>query len=267
MKRYPMTRGLIAAGLLVTVAIGGAVLYRQRKWDGQTRFSVIKMSAVKQVVSFDPVSKEGMILTLPDNLVIETSRGRGSWQVANIDQAGPKAWMVESLCDHLGIYCLGEWRDLNLWDKVTGYFYRGRVQWEKIDLGQTDGVEESTEPDGVKVLRLSRRWDTKAEGWFFSTVVAASEPKLTVVNTTEVAGLGAQAARMLEIAGIKVMETVTLGPAIDSCRIEVVDSGQLTSVAVRLAARMFDCSRVVADEPANYPRLFLGRWYAARRQR
>lgn len=215
------------------------------------RSTVVVVGDKVVVKSFDPVTNSGIILRLPDNLEIETVGGRGKWQAGVITKAGTKKWVADSVADYLGISYQG-----------TEGVLPARVKLQEVDLGDTSFVTGEKTVDGVKVMRLNSSWETKVREWFFSSVVANESMTVTVVNTTEVPGLGAHAARVLESAGIKVGMVANKPEEVDKCIVRSKEE-QKKSYTVGFMKRAFGCKwekgeEVILEVGKEYEKWWMG---------
>lgn len=241
----------VFAGFLVVVllvsAIGAGILYSQKKWDSQTRFTVIELAMPIRIKSFDPKTNRGLVLTLPADLEIDSVGGRGKWLAGLISKAGTTTWAADSIADYLDIAYQGVEGELPWWDKLAWAKFSQNIIWNEIDLAQTSFLSSDQTPDGLTVLHLTSSWPAKAREWFSDQVIAQEALGVNVVNTTVVPGLGASAARTVESMGFKVRGLTSGSPEVDQC---VVTSQKSLkgSPAVRKLLKAFKCSWRVGEE-------------------
>src|SRR3989344_1886877 len=112
--------------LLLGLAVGVGEAARSwwaRAWDGQSRFTLIKVGEEIEVLTIDPrVGSEAVKLVLPRNLEMETTEGRGVWRVEAMARLSEKygwEWVGESVGDYLGVAITGVWDSLGIWDRLA----------------------------------------------------------------------------------------------------------------------------------------------------
>lgn len=223
---------------ILGVAGGLAWIYVGRKWDGESRFTVIRLGRQVVVESFDPVTLEGVKLALPDQLEIESVDGRGKWLAGAISRAGSRKWVADSVADYLGITYTST--SLGWWDRLGWWRYSREVRWKEIALDETSWVEKGKTADGLEVWRLNQRWEMAARELFYDSVIAREGLVVVVVNTTDVSGLGAHAARVLESSGIKVGMVESKNEEIGRCVVRS-EKGDKSRASVKMMMREFGC--------------------------
>lgn len=123
----------------------------------------------------------------------------------------------------------------------------------------TTWLIQKAAPDGLNVYHLSSAWKGKSEELFFSSAIAAEGWKLTVVNPTSVAGLGAKAARIAEAAGYKVIALAQGSDTPQSCRVES-GAEQEEGLGVTWLVNNFGCEFATTESlDTNEIRLILGK--------
>src|SRR3989344_5858872 len=188
--------GIVLAGVTIVAVTRGYLL---RKWDGMSRFTIVDIGDGDEsrtvVESFDPVSRRGVKLILPDNMEIDTVGGRGKWRVKMLSQApswfGGKKWAADSVADYMGIMYTGEKTLLGWWDNLAWWRWRSRADWREEDAA-------------LPGFAVALSGDVEASELFVSAAIVSEKLNVTVVNTTITSGLGGHAARSLESAGLRV---------------------------------------------------------------
>ncbi len=242
---------------LLILSIG--MLFSKGVWDGQTRFTIIENNQGQiRVRSFDPSSLQGTEMIIPGDLDIQSLGGRGSWSAKNIFKAGPSAWAAGSIIDYLGLGYVGAWDNLSVWNKLAWMLYQNKVSWATVELSRGGLTSVVTMPDGQSVRRLNSVWFGQAKQLFASKAVTDKHLSLSIVNTTDAAGLGSHAADVAESLGFKV-DAVTDSPdKIAKCRLEALPV-LVKDVVIKLLARTFACD-VVAG-PDEELKMWLGQNY------
>lgn len=214
--------------------------FHNRQWDGQSRFTIIYLEPHLVIKSFDPKSLQGVELTFPDDLVIESISGRGSWQAGVIAKAGGAKWAADSVANYLGIAYTGVGNNFGWWDKLQWNWWSRRIDWSKIDTSKTSVLGQFTTPDGVMAHQLSSAWDSKANEWFFDQNIESQLLGIAIVNTTSTPGLGASASRVVETMGFKVRSLATADQEVQKCILQT-KSELKTSIAIKKLQKTFDC--------------------------
>ncbi len=241
-------------GLLILVGGGLYVLwtrFRWGGWDGKSRFTVVELGSPVRILSFDPATHQGLRLTLPGDLWVNTGSGRGRFPVSTLASAGSSTWAVRSITDALGIFSQGELGHLNWVDKWRWWFAARGVQWRVVDLAQAGLVSYHQTADGISEGELAPNWEQAAQGWFTSLTVAQEQLAVRVVNTTAVPGLAAIAARQIETSGMKVVEVANSSDEVDKCRI-VGPKELQKSVGGGLLWQNYNCDWQIGDPLTLY---------------
>ena len=111
--------------------------------------------------------------------------------------------------------------------------------------------------DGVEVWRLDETWNTAAREMLASRAVLEERLMVTVINTTDEAGLAARMARIVENAGMRVVATQTGEAKVQGC--QVVSSKQSKSkIGVRLIMKSLGCTWKEAEMGENEVELLFG---------
>jgi hypothetical protein len=211
---------------------------------GTERFTVINIVEKSvEVQSFDPVTKMGIRLRLPEELELETVGGRGRWRVGVLGELADrfgKQWAADSVAAFLGIGYVGSSGSMGLWDSWQLWMWQRQVKWKDVDLGKSVWVREVVDVDDQKVLEVSPGLRSKIGDWFLASNIANEQFLVTVVNTTGVAGLGSRVARVLESAGMRVVAVSNSDSEVGKCEV----SGQKKSfdtVSVKWIINTFGC--------------------------
>ncbi len=212
--------------LILLVLLGAAGWsYGKREWDGRTRFTVVSVGQEVEVWSFDPQTRDGVRVKLPGNLEVETVGGRGRIKSQNLELAaqkfGGKSWAADSVADYLGIGYIGDIGSLSFWDRWRWWWIGRGINWTLLSMGEGGWTQKVVAVDGEVLLRLSDSWVNERGKWFLDSAVASEGVRVTLVNTTQINGLGAHAAIALETAGMRVREIRNEIKSLKKCRLMV----------------------------------------------
>ncbi len=221
--------------ILLLLAVFGFLIvsYQKRVWKDDSRLTYYDLL---QIRSIDPVTKEAIVINLPQNLEIESTDGRGVWLLGKIAKAGSKKWVLESLRWHFGIADLRDRNDLTLWD----WWSLRKYSPKSIDLTQTGLVTLEKTSDGLDIYRFSPHWYLQSSDWFASTQIIRQNLVVTVINTTFVTGVGSRVVRSLETIGIKVQTLSTSEDNLKRCRLTYSSKVKRLSGFV-LLQNLFNC--------------------------
>ena len=204
-------------------------------WDGQTRFTVIKLDSPIVIESFDPQTKEGIKLILPNDLQVQT------WPVKSLSKAGSETWAADEIASTLGIVYTSLDTKLNIVDRFVWWKNGRNKNWIEIDLEKTVLVSEITDPDGQELYKLSPFWAEKANLWFVSTIIANEKISVEIINTTGINGAGTQSSRKIESAGMKVGLIKNGERTSTQCSVLSAQSTK-TTYSVKLLLKEFGCT-------------------------
>lgn len=190
-------------------------------WRNRTnvRFTAIDTKGGVTISSFDPVSKKGFEMRLPDNMEIPGDAKRGMWKAAKIGQAGEPDWAAQSVANYLGI----------TYTKVNGgvwWWDRLRLKWEKIDMNRRGWVEETKAVDGEPVVRLSETWKMASREMFASEIISQQGWTAGVINSSGEMGLAAKTADRIESMGVRVAEVKTGQGSAKGCWVESLNKNK-----------------------------------------
>ncbi len=250
--------------ILAAVAAGvGWGIWRGRQWDGRTQFTVISISSPVTVASFDPVTGTGIRLVLPDNLKIDAVGGKGTWQAGILEKAGRQwgdKWAADSLADYLGISYVGRTENLELWDRIMWWWWSRQVKWQEVDLVNTVYLTSVRDPDGVEFERLGPTWPEKAQDWFTSASLAKETVNVSIINSTDVPGLGAHAATVAENAGVRVVAVNNTAVEVGKC-VLAGNADMEAGLTGSWLTRVFGCRWQVNSDPNPEISLTVGSEY------
>lgn len=240
----PLLKRLLVGLLVIALfVVTGLVLWGffNRQWDGKTRFTVITDTSPIQIKSFDPVSKQGIVLTLPDTLEIVSVGGRGTWQAGVVFQAGKKDWAADSIAHTLGISYTGTEFGSGWWDNWQWRKQTSGIDWNEVNLADRGLLDKITTPDGVELFQLTTRTDAALKDWFSDQAIAVESLGVVIVNTTAESGLGADAGRVVESMGLKVRGLTNESTVLKNCIVRGT-SALKKSVGGQKLRRVFDCA-------------------------
>jgi len=239
--------GLVLVIIVLVGFLGGLWAFAHRTWDGQTRFTIINLRPHLVVKSFDPVSKKGIVINFPDNLEIESVSGRGSWMAGVIGRAGEEKWAADSVANYLGItYTLVS--TSRGWDSFLWSWQSRSVDWSIVEVADTSLLSKSSAPDGLETYHLSSTWDNKAKDWFYDQKIASQLLGVTIVNTTETSGLGANASRVVGSMGFKVRSLTTSNETPQTTCVVRTRLALKNNLATKKLQKSFACKWEVHDD-------------------
>lgn len=233
-----------------------AVSYQKRLWKDDSRLTYYDLFQIK---SFDPITKESVIINLPQNLEVESTEGRGAWLLGKIAKAGLQKWVSDSLRWHFGIADLKDKKDLTAWD----WWRLRKYSPKSIDLTQTGLVTLERTSDGLDVYRLSPHWYLQSSDWFASTNIVRQNLTVTVINTTAVMGVGSRVTRALETVGLKVQSLLSSDDNLKRCRLTYSSQVKKLSGFV-LLQNLFNCEAIINETVDLQIKLELGQDWAGK---
>lgn len=248
--------GIFLLVLVVLTVLGG--LFRQysdRKWREVGRFTLILIEDNKLIVkSIDPITSEAVAVDLPSDLQITTVAGRGEWKVGVLPKLAEKygnKWLGDSVANFLGISYTALESELNWWDKISWRGMENKAVWKVVPLDKLGYITEGLEADSQKVLGLDSQWNNKVSDLFLSSELAKENSSITVVNSTNIAGLGSKAARVLGNSGLRVtMVRSEVDLNVDRCELQL-NKSELESEEIKFIQDVFDCTIVENENYAN----------------
>ncbi|OGD08199.1 hypothetical protein A2397_05675 [Candidatus Amesbacteria bacterium RIFOXYB1_FULL_44_23] len=237
---------VVGSGLVILLIAGLfeiAGSYQRRLWGGKSRFTVVSLGQPTIIYSVDPAFKGvGVKLILPDDLMVDTVDGRGTWKVGvlrPLEKKYGKAWLIDSLENSLGLMITDKLPLTNFWDFLGYGLTTFGIDWEEVKVSETY-LEEGTDPDGEKVLGLSMYWWKKVGELFFSANVASEGWQVSVFNSTNTTGLGYKMARVVETAGFKVIRVADTNQKTEKCVIKS-NSADRNVWATQLLIKKWSC--------------------------
>ena len=221
----------------------------ERKWRGDERFTLIVWNGMMTVASFDPVTERGLKLILPPELEVVTVGGRGRWQVKVLPQIGEKyggKWVADSVADYLSVgYTAYAKSDnlsgINLWDRFNWWQWSRKVRWEELELKTLPGVVEAKAADGQVYRELSSGFKAGMSGRLISTSISLEGAEVTVVNTTEVDGLGSHVAEVLENTGLAVKSVVSESSQAEEGEVLTGSEPRKVAISYKWMLKYFGC--------------------------
>lgn len=208
------------------------------------------------IESFDPQTKEGIRVTIPPNFEIESMGGRGKWWVGKIQKAGDKTWLTESIAWHFG---LGR---IYPKDEIFSLGPSKKIIWKNIDIVNTGLADKILTADNQEVWVLNSRW--YKNDFFQDSVIAGEKLSVAVANTTSYDGLGAQAARIVELAGMRTTMLETTNTNISEACILTTTKSNQKKQGVKFLVAVFGCSLKIDDSLKDDVKLELGQKLALR---
>lgn len=238
-------------------------LRRESRWDGRTRFTVISVGKNVVVESFDPAVGGGTRFSLPSDLEVETVGGRGKWRAGVLYKLVKKygaKWAADSVSDYLGVGYTAERGGLGLVDRWHWWRWRQRLEWREVDIVREGLVREVVEVDGQEALVLAENWQQVARKWFLSGRIANENMSVRIINASGIDGAGNNAARMIDVAGIRVNEVETGTTREGGCVFEL-EPGEKGGVGVAWLASQLGCKLEKGDERVVILGKDYGKWW------
>ncbi|KKU91873.1 MAG: hypothetical protein UY21_C0009G0064 [Microgenomates group bacterium GW2011_GWA1_48_10] len=135
--------------------------------------------------------------------------------------------------------------NLNIVDRVIFAKTFGGVRFDRldrVDLGQFGEALVLSDGSTTQFVEEAKI-DSLLSGLFVEPEVAAENGRITVQNSTEMTGMGGEAARILTSTGLSVVEVTTAGPAVGRCQLAFQDKWR-GSFTVRRVREIFKCEEV-----------------------
>lgn len=234
----------VLLGLSVIVVVNLSRDYWLRVWKGKSRVVVGVSSQNLAVLSVDPNTQSGVLILIPDEMLINTAFGFGKYQaksVAGLDVQEKKNGILikKSLSKHMGILVdgllmqsgkidskfevqsmvvkqlgkrllrVGMRNDLTSWDLVKLCWQLLKIReanFEIVDLAELLDVSLTYLPDGKGVLDVGEDYlDQVSRTLLIDETIAQQEVTVGIVNTAGVAGLGKSLERILSNIGFHVV--------------------------------------------------------------
>lgn len=140
-------------------------------------------------------------------------------------------------------------------DLIGFYFNALAIPPHRVDflnLKEIAGAEEVKLPDGQRAVRVEvDRSDQIVRKWFADSRIREEGKAIAVLNGTDHSGLGAQAARILENIGGKIIR-VGQGPAEKNYCLIQAEPNDRQSYTFKKISRIFQCRS--AEGEREYPR-------------
>jgi len=229
--------------LAILVCVNLIFGYVKRVWKGSSRVVIALSGDSLNVLSLDPKTESGVLMMIPDEMMINAALGFGKYKagsIAGLDiQEKQDGNLIKlSVSKHMGILVDGLIRhskdvqsktdiermlvrqiglksvgsnssDLSMWDLIRVWWNLIRlrdVSVELISLDQILGYETLKLPDGSMVLDISYEYlDQLSREYLIDEVIANNDITVGVINTTGRVGLGRLVARILSNSGFHVV--------------------------------------------------------------
>lgn len=202
-------------------------------WNSDFSINLLVRSNSISLVNFNPTDKKITIVKIPDQTLVETVHGFGSWQVSSIYEFGQlqkgvggdkllkdsmsaffglpiegivEGDLVNMIIDKklslLSIFDLKS--DLSLFDLLKLEMELSSVRFDRItqiDLLPSGGLEKSRLADGTEVLLPEYNLLDQAISELVDPVIASEHKTIAIFNSTEHPGLALTAARLISNLG------------------------------------------------------------------
>lgn len=216
---------------------------RSRVWLGRERFTVLNIGEGISIASFDPETKRGFVLKLPEQMEINSVQGRGKWKIRAVGELVGKfgsRWAIDSIGLHLGVMIGGLKTELGWVDRILWAWNEKIVEWESIDMDKRGWIKKIRAIDGEEIAVLSDKWRLESVSLWRSNYIANETLNFVVTNTTNFSGLGAMAARLVDSSGIKVRRIDNSVEKLDRCVVFSMKETR-TKVGVRVYLQNWEC--------------------------
>lgn len=265
---------LVFVFVLVGLSIFKARHFFSGSWDGKHRFNFVLIGQPLFIVSFQPLQKTGVILTLPPEALIESLYGYGFYRaeslyrLSQLENRGGQ--LVEgSLQAFLGLpvegflvnkEAKGEKSDvtnslalalkgeaetnLTVWDLLRLWWQTKRIRTDKLtlfDMSQTSASKQVLLADGSQAVEIDpQKLEKIINDYFKDDDLANEDLSIAVLNSTSFPGLAQKAARLVENIGGRVVTIGDWPDLVKKCQIRSKKSNQ-KSYTVQKLTKTFSC--------------------------
>ena len=170
------------------------------------------------IESFDPQTREGIKLLFLLTLKLTQS---GDGEV--VGGENPKSGR-QTLAGRID--CLAFWSGNNLsQNEIFSLGSNKKIIWKDIDIVNTGLADKTVTADNQEVWVLNSRWDKN--DFFQDSQIAGEKLSVSVANTTNYDGLGAKAAQIIELVGMRTTMLETTNSNIsEACILTTTKSNQ-----------------------------------------
>jgi hypothetical protein len=258
--------------LVLGAAASGFYLYKDSRFGRFDRFNVVLATSPVALLSVDTAKASAVLVKFPDDLYIpELAFGYGPYQAAKIyavgslDKRGGETLSV-TLSDYLGVGVDGYiYSPTSLSGDIKNFFLAPQniftadsnlnildrlrlsatVFLMRFDKIKTVDLVEFTSPlvlaDGGTARSLDKEsLDGRLADFFAENKIQGENYRVEVVNSTNVAGLGNRAGRLLSNMGANVVSVGTSSPMLPTCQILTTAQAK-NSATVKRIAFLFSC--------------------------
>lgn len=252
--------------------------FQGSSWDGQNRLTFSLNAEPMLVISFNPLEKTMVILSLPGETYLEAIGGYGFYKAESLWALGeledwPGELLAGSLQEYLGApveaYASGvdfQWQadqpkksclalikslfwgqgvtNLTKGDLVRLWLGVNQVRFDRISLvrlEETEAVKEITLADGTQALESSPLYlDRLISQLLVDQGIRAEDLSIGVFNAAGKPGLAKRAARLVNNFGGQVIEVGDWGETMANCQIRSRPELK-RSYTVRKLSQIFNC--------------------------
>lgn len=252
--------------------------WQGRLWKQERKFTVVVASQDPTVFSFDPQTRTLSIVTIPANTQIEAAGGYGLWLVGSLWELGQQeglggTLLTESLKKSFGIPVDGfvdaksetlfsarsltlplsikeavlsarALTNLTFFDRLNVLLGPGTLSQadrKSIDLRNSRVLEDVVLPDGTRgFVPVPEQTEKVFARLFRDERVFAEGKTLSVVNTSDKAGLALDVARLAGILGVRVIQVGSMQEKVDTCKIRG-SRQDLDSLAAKRLEELLGC--------------------------
>lgn len=235
------------------------------------RINVVIANPAVYLVSVDSVSHAAVVVKFPGDLYMpEVAHGYGQYPIDKVYAAGQLdkrggQTLQQTVTNYVGVpvsgyvvgnrnftdlrsyflspdFMLKDQSDLNLWERVSLARAVASVRFDKVTkFDLADQAVTLILADGSKAQSLDENvLDNILTGQFNEETLRDENLRVRVVNSTDVAGLGNKAARMLNNIGVSVVAVDSSPIPLSRCHMEAADKLR-SSLTVRRITAIFGC--------------------------
>lgn len=235
------------------------------------KFTIAVTGAKTYLLSVGSNGRDAVEVDLPNDLYIpKLAHGYGQYKISKIyavgelDHRGGQV-VKDTLSDFVGVpvdayvtssrdnrdakaffrsldFIFRDQSDLNLWERITFARNFSSVRFDRIKrIDVLEVAQKTTLADGsTGLVVLPEQLDSLLSGTLNWDSLVNERVRVDVVNSTEVAGLGNRAARVLSNIGVSVVSVDSSDKSIKSCQV-IANKDVQKSKTVMLIKSVFNC--------------------------
>jgi hypothetical protein len=272
-------RGLLVVGaiILLLMSVKLISIFRNSLWDGTERINFVLSAKNTTLVSFEPFEKTLTFLEIPNNTLLEVTRGYGEYQLGAIERLGEiekrNNLLGETLQENLALPVNGfiqnfssQENEVNSRNNLNNILSEGligknqtnlsgwdiiRLWWQIrsvkeadvliFNLEKRDLLIPKTLADKTKVFSLDAPiFDLKMQNLLPILALKKENFTFEIYNSTSFPGLADKSARILNNIGTRVVTTGNSETEINKCLLKGNKSLEKTKT-VEIVRKLFNC--------------------------